>query len=86
MTTLCSGKLTSSPIQQKTPRGKRSRFSATRPATLLYLMCLPNGDRPCGLICWPTQMKPETPLESAMATVCFFGCLALGCLLLFAFQ
>lgn len=27
-------------------------------------------------------MKPETPLESAMATVCFFGCLILVCLLL----
>lgn len=27
-------------------------------------------------------MKPETPLESAMATACFFGCLILGCLLL----
>lgn len=31
-------------------------------------------------------MKPETPLESAMATVCFFGCLAMGFVLLYAFQ
>lgn len=31
-------------------------------------------------------MKPETPLESAMATVCFFGCLALASILLYAFQ
>jgi hypothetical protein len=31
-------------------------------------------------------MKPETPLESAMATVCFFGCLALAFVLLYAFQ
>ena len=31
-------------------------------------------------------MKPETPLESAMATVCFFGFLALTFVLLYAFQ
>jgi hypothetical protein len=31
-------------------------------------------------------MKPETPLESAMATVCFFGCLALMFVLIYAFR
>ena len=30
-------------------------------------------------------MKPETPLEAAMATVCFFGCLALSFVLLYAY-
>ena len=31
-------------------------------------------------------MKPETPRESAMATACFFGCLVLAFVLLYAFQ
>lgn len=32
------------------------------------------------------QPRVETPLDAAMATACFFGCLILVCLLLFAFQ
>jgi hypothetical protein len=30
--------------------------------------------------------RPESPLEAAVATVCFFGCIILGTLLLYAFQ